>query len=928
MNWQDMEQRWQDAWQKAGIFEVNPDARPKKLITVAYPYPNSPQHLGHGRTYTIADIHARFWRMRGYNVLFPMGFHYTGTPILGMARRVADSDPDIMDGLENIYKVPPDAIQSFTDPLSIADYFSDEIEQGMKEMGYSVDWRRRFTTIHPAYKKFVAWQINSLRRKGLIKQGSHPVGWCPVDCNPVSQHDTLGDVEPEFTEYTMIKFRVRKRYSILAATLRPETIYGVTNMWVNPDVSYGMWRKGNETWVMTEECAHKLAHQGHTLRHYGDIPGQELVGTRVRSPTGRYIRVLPAKFVKPDTGTGIVMSVPAHAPFDYAALRVIDPEGKISSRPVIQVAGYGDDPAAQICQDLDITDNAALEKATETLYNKEFYSGVMRENCDRFSGMKVAECRDLVRHWLMTSKGARTLIELNDEVRCRCGAKCLVKILEEQWFLDYGDTSWKEKAHSCLDAMEITPPDLLGEFHNVVDWLRERACARQRGLGTRLPWDADWIVESLTDSTIYTAFYIIMKFVNNRSIDADKMDDAFFDYVFLGKGKPPTEASRVAREEFLYYYPVDARHSGRDLVPNHLTFFVMNHTALFENRHWPRRIVVNGSVLMDGKKMSKSMGNILPLRGAIREHGADPIRLGIAMSSELLQDADIRLESVSGMGAKLEKMITECTGDMDDMPYNETPEDVWMISRLYSTVKSVTHNMERMRMREALHDILYGLERDMQWYGRRLKALNREIPPQVTREMFGVRARLLAPFAPHAAEEMWRALGNTTLVSASAWPDIRHIDESAIHDEDYLASVLDDISNIVRVTGVKPGHIRVYAAQSHEIYNILLRCVEDGDADMRSVMARITNNENTRHLRTRPKEIATCLKDILSESSATRQARLIRDMDEEDLLAGRLHDMIRMEYDCSVTIHGKTPGDDPGRKARLARAYHPAIYIE
>ena len=73
------------------IFETDPDVIKKKyFITVAYPYPNSPQHLGHGRTYTLADTHARYMRMKGYNVLFPMGFHYTGTPILGMSRRVAD----------------------------------------------------------------------------------------------------------------------------------------------------------------------------------------------------------------------------------------------------------------------------------------------------------------------------------------------------------------------------------------------------------------------------------------------------------------------------------------------------------------------------------------------------------------------------------------------------------------------------------------------------------------------------------------------------------------------------------------------------------------------------------------------------------------------------------------------------------------------
>jgi leucyl-tRNA synthetase len=94
------------------------------------------------------------------------------------------------------------------------------------------------------------------------------------------------------------------------------------------------------------------------------------------------------------------------------------------------------------------------------------------------------------------------------------------------------------------------------------------------------------------------------------------------------------------RSEFLYFYPLDSRHSGRDLVPNHLTFFIFNHVAIFSPSLWPRQIVVNGSVLMEGKKMSKSLGNIIPLRKAIRMYGADTLRVSILSASELLQDAD------------------------------------------------------------------------------------------------------------------------------------------------------------------------------------------------------------------------------------------------------------------------------------------------
>ena len=133
--------------------------------------------------------------------------------------------------------------------------------------------------------------------------------------------------------------------------------------------------------------------------------------------------------------------------------------------------------------------------------------------------------------------------------------------------------------------MSVLPNEIRSEFFNVLDWLRERACARQHGLGTRVPWDNDWLVESLADSVIYMSFYIISKFVNAEEILAENMSDEFFDYVFYGKGdsnlvsqktKITVEKLDEIRREFLYFYPVDSRHSGRDLVPNHLTFFVLN----------------------------------------------------------------------------------------------------------------------------------------------------------------------------------------------------------------------------------------------------------------------------------------------------------------------------------------------------------------
>ena len=155
--WNSIESKWLQIWENKAINASDPIAGQKKFfITVAYPYPNSPQHIGHGRTYTIADVHARYKRLRGFNVLFPMAFHYTGTPILGMAKRVQSEDKEIIENFRKIYKISDLDISTFKDPLHIAKYFHNEIKAGMMEMGYSIDWRREFTTIDPIYNKLIS----------------------------------------------------------------------------------------------------------------------------------------------------------------------------------------------------------------------------------------------------------------------------------------------------------------------------------------------------------------------------------------------------------------------------------------------------------------------------------------------------------------------------------------------------------------------------------------------------------------------------------------------------------------------------------------------------------------------------------------------------------------------------------------------------
>jgi len=167
------------------------------------------------------------------------------------------------------------------------------------------------------------------------------------------------------------------------------------------------------------------------------------------------------------------------------------------------------------------------------------------------------------------------MYEMLEAVQCRCGAEIVVKIFENQWFINYGDPEWKKLAHENIENANIIPRELKQEFHNVVDWLREKACARKAGLGTPLPWEPEWTIEALSDSVIYMAYYTVIKGINEVKPDPETLTEEFWDYVFLSKGDPATVATntgypedklKALNFEFNYFYPPDTRHSGRDLI--------------------------------------------------------------------------------------------------------------------------------------------------------------------------------------------------------------------------------------------------------------------------------------------------------------------------------------------------------------------------
>ena len=333
------------------------------------------------------------------------------------------------------------------------------------------------------------------------------------------------------------------------------------------------------------------------------------------------------------------------------------------------------------------------------------------------------------------------------------------------------------------------------------------------------------MIEALSDSTIYVAFYTIAHIA--MKMKPESLSEELFVYVLLVKGSAsglPPEAEEM-RKQFTYWYPHDSRHSATDLVHNHLTFFIFNHVAIFPREMWPKQIVTNGFVLMDGKKMSKSMGNIMPIRAAIKQFGADTVRFTVVSGADLAQDTDFNQPAVEGVISRLKFM--KATMEKYAAGKDEGEQDLadrWILSRLHKRALAADFMYQNFQLRDLALELFYNTVNDLQWY------LKRASKPKL-REFFEIWVPLIAPFMPHVAEEMWEKLGrkhyaaDAPFVSTAPLPagDRSKVDETLEQAEDYILRNKEDISSILKLVKIeKPSRIELFVASA---WKRKLRCI-------------------------------------------------------------------------------------------------------
>jgi leucyl-tRNA synthetase len=954
-----IEEKWQKKWEKARIFEADPDPKRKKVfVTFPYPYMNGPLHVGHTFTATRVDVYARFKRMQGCNVLWPWAWHWTGQPLLGASARVAKGDEEFIRVLREVDGVPAEELKKFVDPLYMAQYYTNEGRLAAKRIGFSVDWRREFNTIMPTYQKFIEWQYTRLKEKGYVTRGTHPVVWCPKDKSPTGDHDRqVGEgVTPE--EYTLIKYKLDDKTFLPAATFRPETIYGTTNMWINPDAAYVEAKVNGENWIISQEAAEKLREQERTVTVKRVFKGRELIGKTFENPiTKAKFPILPGWFVDPKQATGVVYSVPAHAPYDWLALKDLqeNPEAlkdfgvdvetvkQIKPISIIKVEGFGEWPAVEIVEQMGIKDqhDPRADEATKALYKKEFHAGMLKQNCGQYAGQTVREVKDTLIRDFRKLGAADSMYDLPDPVVCRCMTPCIVKILSDQWFLNYSDPAWKEKTKAAVAQMNIYPETATQWFNAVIDWLKEWACARTTGFGTPLPWGKGWIIETLSDSTIYMAFYTINKHIRQHSIKPEALTHEVFNYVFYGKGNEAAlskasgvsaELLREMRAEFLYWYPFDLRVSAKELVPNHLTFCIFHHAALFPREQWPRAIGVNGMLMIEGKQMHKSKGNFVTMKNAVEQYGADATRCALLLGAEGMDDPDWRGENAADIQGKLESLRNLALGIIEKAKSDETEHlEKWLLSRLQQRIRDVTQNLEELKTRTALEIALFEVWNDFRWYTRR----KGKTEAKVVREALEVWLRLLAPFAPYVCEELWSMNGKDTFISLAEWPrlDEGKVDGLAEERENLLTDLVDDTLNVLKATKISPVRICYYTAADWKwsVYRRILEKAVEGEVKVNEVMKELAKD---RGLRENMKAVASFVPKVLKALSKLPNERKKRlgnvELSSEKEFIETASDFLEERFNAKVTVYSEEDKAryDPKRRAALAIPGQPAIYIE
>jgi leucyl-tRNA synthetase len=362
--------------------------------------------------------------------------------------------------------------------------------------------------------------------------------------------------------------------------------------------------------------------------------------------------------------------------------------------------------------------------------------------------------------------------------------------------------------------MKIIPNKYRLNFENIFNWLEKRPCARKRGLGTNLPFNKEWIIESLSDSTIYMAFYTISHKIREYKIKSEQLTLGFFDFIYLNKGdvKQLSKETRISdiilkelQEEFLYWYPVDHRHTAIMHISNHLSFYIFHHVAIFPEKRWPKIISLIEPVNVEGQKMGKSKGNVIPLADIKKKYSGDLFRFYISRADfgVYMDFREKEIETVKNHISKFYAFIYEkilqtkgIKGNIESIKSNYSKVVLSKIIKKFIEAEKV---LQELNIRKYLQISFYEVYNRIQEFFRDAENSNEFL--NVFKMIYEDWLKLLSLTMPHLCEELWEISDHKTFISTEAFSDFnkKYINSNLEQEFEYVSTVIEDIMNIKKI---------------------------------------------------------------------------------------------------------------------------------
>lgn len=766
-DFKEIEKKWQKYWEDNKCFQTDEDPSKKKYYCLEmFPYPSGKLHMGHVRNYAIGDVVARFKKMDGYNVLHPMGWDSFGLPAENAA---------IKHGIH----------PSIWTWDNIA-----EMRKQQKELGLSYDWDREVATCHPDYYKWMQWIFIQFYKRGLAYKKENPVNWCP-SCQTVLANEQVVDGCCErcktpvgkknlsqwylkITNYAErlldnldkldgwpnkvkvmqknwigksvgaeVQFRVLDRDEQLTVfTTRVDTIYGTTFMVLAPEypavldmVAGTKYEKPVRDYISKVEHMNDIERTSTANEKTGVFIGRYAVNPF----TKKHIPIYISDYVLMSYGTGAVMGVPAHdqRDFEFATKFGID---------IIPVVDPGD-------PDIDLDNLKAACAAEGKLINSGEFNGLNnRVAIDKF--IEVIEKAGI---------GRKTV---NYRLR--------------DWLISR-QRYWG------------TPIPMI--YCEQCGWVPER----EENLPVLLPTDVEFTGKGESPLATSRTFQDTTCPVCGRAAkrELDTMD-TFLDssWYFLRYCDPHNAKAPFAPHKAAYWMNVDQYIGGVEHAILHLMYarffqMVFYDMGLVQDEEPFRNLLTQGMVNKDGKKMSKSLGNVVSPEEIIGKYGADTARLFILFAAPPDRELDWSDAGVEGSYRFLNRVyrlvyeIREKYPRVPDAFEIKTAADKDLNYALNYTIKKVSEDVGgRFNFNTAISSIME-LVNEMYRY-KESAEVNRGLLGKACKDLI----LILSPFVPHICEEMWEHIGQLESVSAMKWPEF---DEEAL--------IRDSVEIVVQING-------------------------------------------------------------------------------------------------------------------------------